>query len=78
MAKNKQKDKVPPGAAEQGADAGPPPQMKRKEYEAHMRILHGELGDALAARGGPGMTGAGEAAGSEQVQVGGPLQGLRA
>ncbi len=37
------KDKVPSGTAEQGADAGPPPKMKRKEYEKQMRILHGEL-----------------------------------
>jgi polyphosphate kinase len=25
------------------AEAGPPPKMKRKEYEAQMRLLHGEL-----------------------------------
>jgi polyphosphate kinase 2 (PPK2 family) len=25
------------------AGAGPPPKMKRKEYERHMRVLHGEL-----------------------------------
>ena len=49
MAKKKKKgqDEVPSGAAEQaaeqGADPGPPAKMKRKEYEAHMRILHGEL-----------------------------------
>ncbi len=27
----------------QEADAGPPPKMKRKEYEHQMGILHGEL-----------------------------------
>ena len=44
MAKKKKKDdKVPSDAAENGADAGPPQKMKRKEYERHMRILHGEL-----------------------------------
>ena len=43
MAKKKKKDKVPSDAAENGAGAGPPPKMKRKEYERHMRILHGEL-----------------------------------
>src|ERR1700750_3347153 len=45
--KKKGKDEAPSGAAEQaaeqGADPGPPAKMKRKEYEAHMRILHGEL-----------------------------------
>ena len=29
--------------ARQKAQAGPPPKMKRKEYEREMRILHGEL-----------------------------------
>src|SRR5215471_2190317 len=43
MAKSKKKDKAPSGAAEQPADAGPPQKMKRKEYESHMQILHGEL-----------------------------------
>jgi hypothetical protein len=32
-----------PGAARQEAGAGPPPKMKRKEYEREMRLLHGEL-----------------------------------
>jgi polyphosphate kinase len=32
---------APSGAA--GAETGPPPKMKRKEYEQHMRVLHGEL-----------------------------------
>ena len=45
--KKKSKDTAPSDAAEhpaeQGADAGPPAKMKRKEYEAQMRILHGEL-----------------------------------
>ena len=43
MANKKKKDQAPPGAADQAADAGPPEKMKRKEYESHMRILHGEL-----------------------------------
>src|SRR5271156_1785659 len=30
-------------AARQEAEAGPPPKMKRKEYEREMRVLHGEL-----------------------------------
>ena len=30
-------------AAGEEAGAGPPPKMKRKEYERQMRILHGEL-----------------------------------
>jgi polyphosphate kinase 2 (PPK2 family) len=30
-------------AAGQEAGAGPPPKMKRKEYERQMRVLHGEL-----------------------------------
>jgi polyphosphate kinase len=29
--------------AREEAEAGPPPRMKRKEYERQMRILHGEL-----------------------------------
>jgi polyphosphate kinase 2 len=33
---------VPP-VMEQDTGAGPPPKMKRKEYEKQMRILHGEL-----------------------------------
>jgi polyphosphate kinase 2 len=32
-----------PAAPANQAEAGPPPKMKRKEYERHMRILHGEL-----------------------------------
>jgi polyphosphate kinase len=32
-----------PAAAGNEAEAGPPPKMKRKEYERHMRVLHGEL-----------------------------------
>ena len=32
-----------PSAAGPGAEAGPPRKMKRKEYERHMRVLHGEL-----------------------------------
>ena len=31
------------GRAGPEAKAGPPPKMKRKEYEREMRILHGEL-----------------------------------
>ena len=34
---------APPGSARLEADAGPPPKMKRKEYERQMRVLHGEL-----------------------------------
>jgi polyphosphate kinase len=30
-------------SAAPAAEAGPPPKMKRKEYEAQMRLLHGEL-----------------------------------
>ena len=30
-------------AAVEEAETGPPPKMKRKEYERQMRILHGEL-----------------------------------
>jgi polyphosphate kinase 2 len=34
----------PPSAgARQEEEAGPPPKMKRKEYEREMRVLHGEL-----------------------------------
>jgi polyphosphate kinase len=36
-------DQEPPGAARLEAGAGPPPKMKRKEYERQMRVLHGEL-----------------------------------
>jgi len=46
MAKKKDKDKVPSEAAGQEAaveGSGPPPKMKRKEYEHQMRILHGDL-----------------------------------
>jgi polyphosphate kinase len=32
-----------PPAARQQAGGGPVPKMKRKEYERHMRVLHGEL-----------------------------------
>ncbi len=51
MAKKKNRDKhrqrhaevqTPPTAAGQEA-GGPPPKMKRKEYEREMRVLHGEL-----------------------------------
>ena len=35
---------APPAAAQEDeAVAGPPPKMKRKEYEREMRLLHGEL-----------------------------------
>ena len=34
---------APPGTARPEAGAGPPPKMKRKEYERQMRVLHGEL-----------------------------------
>ena len=49
MAKKKHKQKpgpevqAPPAAARLEADAGPPPKMKRKEYEREMQVLHGEL-----------------------------------
>ena len=50
MAKKKDKHKqhdaevqASPAAAGQEAGAGPPPKMKRKEYEREMRVLHGEL-----------------------------------
>jgi polyphosphate kinase 2 len=49
MAKKKHKQQpgqelqAPPAAARLEADAGPPPKMKRKEYEREMRVLHGEL-----------------------------------
>jgi polyphosphate kinase 2 len=48
MAKNKHKQRPPqaqasPGAARLEAGVGPPPKMKRKEYERQMRVLHGEL-----------------------------------
>ena len=36
-------DQASPGAAPPEAGAGPPPKMKRKEYERQMRVLHGEL-----------------------------------
>jgi polyphosphate kinase len=36
-------DQVAPGAARLEARTGPPPKMKRKEYEREMRLLHGEL-----------------------------------
>ncbi len=46
--KNKHKQpgpevQAPPGAARPEAGSGPPPKMKRKEYEHQMRLLHGEL-----------------------------------
>ena len=41
--KRQAEDQASPGAATQEADAGPPPKMKRKEYEREMRLLHGEL-----------------------------------
>ncbi|MGN6173560.1 MAG: polyphosphate kinase 2, partial [Streptosporangiaceae bacterium] len=34
---------VPLAGARQQAEAGPPPKMKRKEYERERRVLHGEL-----------------------------------
>ncbi len=48
MAKKKDKQhdaevQASPAAARQEAGAGPPPKMKRKEYEREMRVLHGEL-----------------------------------
>ena len=50
MAKKKDKQKqnhvdapAPSAGARKVAEAGPPPKMKRKEYENRMRILHGEL-----------------------------------
>ena len=45
--KDKQHDEQVHGvggcAARHEAEAGPPPKMKRKEYEREMRVLHGEL-----------------------------------
>jgi polyphosphate kinase len=49
MAKKKDKHQhdhqvpAPESAAPATAEAGSPPTMKRKEYEAQMRLLHGEL-----------------------------------
>ena len=48
MAKKKHKQhqleaSVSPSAASQGAEADPPPKLKRKAYEGEMRRLHGEL-----------------------------------
>ena len=50
MAKKKHKQKQPgrevqasPAAVGPEAGAGPPPKMKRKEYEREMKLLHGEL-----------------------------------
>jgi polyphosphate kinase len=37
------KARVSSPAAVEEAETGPPPKMKRKEYERQMRILHGEL-----------------------------------
>ena len=34
---------APPADVRLEANAGPPPKMKRKEYEREMRVLHGEL-----------------------------------
>src|SRR5436309_10673864 len=34
---------APSAGAQQLAEAGPPPKMKRKAYEREMRVLHGEL-----------------------------------
>ena len=34
---------APSAVARQDPGAGPPPKMKRKEYEREMRVLHGEL-----------------------------------
>jgi polyphosphate kinase 2 len=44
-AKDKQQDAEVPAsaAAREEVEAGPPPKMKRKEYEGEMRRLHGEL-----------------------------------
>ena len=33
----------PSPVAREQAEAGPRPKLKRKEYERHMRVLHGEL-----------------------------------
>ena len=48
MAKKKHKQQEPeasvsPSAASRGAEADPPPKLKRKAYEGEMRRLHGEL-----------------------------------
>jgi polyphosphate kinase 2 len=51
MAKKKDKQKrhdegaavAPSVAAAPGSETGPPAKMKRKEYEQHMRVLHGDL-----------------------------------
>ena len=46
MAKKKKHQQLPRAGgppSRAGADAGPPPKMKRKEYERQMRVLHGEL-----------------------------------
>ncbi len=46
MAKHKQHalaDQVSPRAARPETETGPPPKMKRKEYEREMKLLHGEL-----------------------------------
>jgi polyphosphate kinase 2 len=34
---------APAGGARQEEETGPPPKMKRKQYEREMRLLHGEL-----------------------------------
>ena len=41
QAKHKQRDAEDP--APSSAESGPPPKMKRKEYEREMKVLHGEL-----------------------------------
>jgi polyphosphate kinase 2 len=52
MAKKKNRDEperhhpevqAPPSEARRETGSGPPPKMKRKEYEREMRLLHGEL-----------------------------------
>src|SRR6516164_3826191 len=41
--KDKQHDEASPAARPPQTEAGELPKMKRKEYEAQMRLLHGEL-----------------------------------
>ncbi|HXZ77354.1 MAG TPA: hypothetical protein VEH31_41675, partial [Streptosporangiaceae bacterium] len=41
--KQKHHDAGDQASARPAAEPGPPPKMKRKEYERQMRILHGEL-----------------------------------
>src|SRR5689334_11859045 len=40
--RDEQAQEPSPAAAPEAAD-GPPPKMKRKDYEREMRVLHGEL-----------------------------------